>query len=104
MKNPQRGEVWLVDLGMAAKVRPGLVVSVALEDQDRTLVTIVPHTTQSYGTRFEVGVKVRFLKEGVFDVQNLLSIPRAKFLKRLGVLAPDQLELIDSTLRLRLNL
>jgi hypothetical protein len=28
MPSPRRGEVWLVDLGMAAKVRPALVISV----------------------------------------------------------------------------
>ena len=28
MKTAQRGEVWLVDLGMAAKVRPALVISI----------------------------------------------------------------------------
>jgi mRNA interferase MazF len=89
---------------MAAKVRPGLVVSIPLIDKDRSLVTIVPHTTQSYGTRFEVTIKVRFLKEGVFDVQNLLSIPRAKFIRKLGVLGQEQVEEIDGTLRLRLDL
>lgn len=31
MPSPRRGEVWLVDLGMAAKVRPALVTSVAAE-------------------------------------------------------------------------
>ncbi len=28
---PMRGEVWLVDLGLAAKVRPGLVLSVPVD-------------------------------------------------------------------------
>jgi len=28
MTSPRRGEVWLVDLGMAAKVRPAVVISV----------------------------------------------------------------------------
>jgi len=32
---PLRGEVWLVDLGMAAKVRPALVISIPAEDIDR---------------------------------------------------------------------
>jgi mRNA interferase MazF len=32
--NPNRGEVWLVDLGYAAKVRPCLVVSISAEDED----------------------------------------------------------------------
>ena len=40
MTSPRRGEVWLVDLGMAAKVRPALVISIPAEDFDRALVTI----------------------------------------------------------------
>jgi mRNA-degrading endonuclease toxin of MazEF toxin-antitoxin module len=28
MANPLRGEVWLVDLGMAAKIRPCLIFSI----------------------------------------------------------------------------
>jgi mRNA-degrading endonuclease toxin of MazEF toxin-antitoxin module len=35
----------MVDLGLAAKVRPCLVLSVPLEESDRSLVTLVPHTT-----------------------------------------------------------
>ena len=55
MRVPQRGEVWLVDLGLAAKVRPALVVSVPPGDVDRALVTIVPHTTSLRNSRFEAG-------------------------------------------------
>ena len=43
MTNPGPGEVWLVDLGLAAKVRPAVVLSVPAEDVDRALVTLVPH-------------------------------------------------------------
>ncbi|HEX7788451.1 MAG TPA: type II toxin-antitoxin system PemK/MazF family toxin, partial [Methylomirabilota bacterium] len=32
MAAPGRGEVWLVDLGLAAKVRPALVLSVPAGD------------------------------------------------------------------------
>jgi len=53
MNAPARGEVWLVDLGMAAKVRPGLVVGVPASDVDRALVAIVPHTTSPRQSRFE---------------------------------------------------
>jgi mRNA interferase MazF len=31
---------------------------------------------------------VRFLKPGVFDAQNIISIPHVKLVRRLGVLAP----------------
>lgn len=64
MKTPQRGEVWLVDLGLAAKVRPALVISVPAEDVDRALATIVPHTTSPRGSRFEASVSVLFLHTG----------------------------------------
>ncbi len=41
----KRGEVWLVDLGYAAKVRPCLVFSIEAEDTDRALTTVVSHAT-----------------------------------------------------------
>ena len=89
MTSPQRGEVWLVDLGLAAKVRP-LVLSVAVEDTDRALVTLVPHTTSLRGSRFEVPLPVRFLRPGGFDAQSLVTVPLAKLVRRLGRLDPQQ--------------
>jgi mRNA interferase MazF len=46
MPRADRGSVWIVDLGLAGKVRPCLVLSVATDPQDRELVTLVPHTTR----------------------------------------------------------
>jgi mRNA interferase MazF len=34
MSSPARGEVWLVDLGYVAKVRPCLVISISALIQD----------------------------------------------------------------------
>ncbi len=95
MKSPQRGEVWLVDLGMAAKVRPALVLSIPAADIDRALVTLVPHTTSPRQSRFEVAVSVPFLRAGVFDVQSLVTIPHAKLLRTLGKLTGAQLALVE---------
>jgi mRNA interferase MazF len=69
---------------MAAKVRPALVISVGAEDQDRALVTLVAHTTSARNSRFEVAVGVPFLRPGVFDAQNLITIPHAKLIRVLG--------------------
>jgi hypothetical protein len=54
MKPPQRGEIWLVDLGMRAKIRPVVVLSIGFQDQERALVTFVARTTQVRGSRFDV--------------------------------------------------
>ena len=91
MPNPSRGEVWLVDLGYAAKVRPCLVLSIPAADEDRALTTLVPHTTSLRNSRFEIKQKVRFLREGGFDAQNLVTIPHAKLIRKLGSLTTIQL-------------
>jgi len=88
----QRGEVWLVDLGMAAKVRPCLVVSVPYNDVERALVTLVPHTTRPRaGSRFEVSTNAGFLKAGVFDGQGLITV----LIRRLGALRSEQLAQVE---------
>lgn len=53
--DPQRGEVWIVDLGLVAKTRPCLVLSVPVNEIERALVTFVERTTSDRpGSRFEV--------------------------------------------------
>ena len=100
----KRGEVWVVDLGLAAKVRPCLALSVPTGPQERSLTTLVAHTTSPRGSQFEVGVKVRFLKPGVFDAQNLVTVPDAKVLRKLGVLPPGELARVEEAVRRWLGL
>ena len=57
MPQADRGSVWIIDLGMAAKVRPCLILNIPTEPQDRVLMTVVPRTTSVQGTRFEVAVQ-----------------------------------------------
>jgi len=104
MPAADRGLVWIVDLGLVAKVRPSLVLSVPIDPQDRVLVTVVPHTTSVMGTRFEVAVPTRFLKPGVFDAQQVLTIPQVKLVRKLGNLSADQLATVEDAVRLWLRL
>ena len=95
MRSAPRGEIWLVDLGLAAKVRPCLVISVPIQEPDRSLVSLVPHTTSVRGSRFEVSAAVRFLKPGAFDAQGLVTVPLQRLIRRVGTLSPDQLAKIE---------
>lgn len=102
---PVRGEVWLVDLGMVAKVRPCLILSVPADDEnDRVLTTLVSHTTSTRGSRFEVPLKIRFLKKGAFDAQNIITVPTVKLIRRLGTLPSDQMIAVESAIRSWLGL
>jgi mRNA interferase MazF len=104
MNAPNRGEVWLVDLGYVAKVRPCLVISIPASSQDRALATLIPHTTSPRGSRFEVNIKVKFLREGAFDVQNIITISHAKLLRKLGSLTPQQIGELEQVLDFWLGL
>lgn len=104
MPVPNRGEVWVVDLGLVAKVRPGLVLSVPAGPQDRVLATLVGHTTSMRGSQFEVMVKARFLQAGAFDAQSLVTVPHAKLIRKLGTLPPDQLASVENAVRRWLDL
>ena len=97
---PERGEVWQVDFGVTAKVRPALVISVPYADTDRALIAVIPHTTATRGSQFEVVVGARFLGEGAFLVQGLQAFPPKYFLRRLGVLTPAQLQSVEAALLL----
>jgi mRNA interferase MazF len=92
MPAPHRGEVWLVDLGLAGKTRPALVVSVPFGDQDRSLITVVQHTTSLRGSRFEACVPAAFLRPGAFLVQGITSLPSVRAIHRIAVLNPRAFE------------
>ncbi len=95
MASPTRGDVWLVDMGYSAKVRPALILSVPIEGDERVLTTVVPHTTSVRNTRFESTSNVRWLKDGAFDAQGIGTYPTVKLVKRLGTLPADQFKSVD---------
>ena len=101
---PKRGEVWLVDLGLAQKTRPAVILNVPYGDTDRVVVTIVSHPTALGGSPFEITIPVPFLREGAFAVQSVTTIPSKHALRRLGTLTLAQLAPIKAGVRAWLGL
>jgi len=95
MPAPNRGEVWIVHLRMVGKVRHCLVLSVPAGPLDRALATLVAHTTSVRGTDFEVAARSRLLAAGIFDAQNMLTVPHAKLVRKLGSVPPDELAKVE---------
>ncbi len=52
--NIKQGEVWVADLGIAAKTRPVVIVSRYDANPPRVLVVYVPLTTQYRNSEYEV--------------------------------------------------
>lgn len=103
---PQPGDVWLADLGMAAKRRPIVIASRADPDPPRDLILYVPLTSQARGSDYEVALpRLPFLQsDSVANVQGLGSLPRAKLERRLGTLPADVMAEIRRALAFALDL
>src|SRR2546430_4734883 len=88
MINPKPGEVYWVDLGIAGKFRPLMVVSREDFHAERALAVCVPLTTEIRGGAYEVPVpRVRWMPgadEGVANVQGLTSVEHHRLERRAG--------------------
>ena len=100
----ERGEIWQIDFGIAAKVRPALLLTGEPADDHLDLFTVLLHTTALRGHRWELGIPKPFLQPGAFHLQQVQTISGAKLMRRLGVLTPAEMLKVDDALRLRLGL
>ena len=94
------GEVWVIDFGMAAKVRPALLLTGEPGDDELDLVTVVLHTTALRGNRWELNIPKPFLKPGVFHQ----TISTIKLERRLGALTTQEMDRVHDALRNRLGI
>ena len=104
--SPQPGEVWLADLGLAAKTRPVVIVSRADPNAPRALVLYVPLTTQNRVSRYEVVLtKVPFLdRDSIANVQGLSSLPTVRLERELGKLSAATMTALRAALTFALDL
>jgi mRNA interferase MazF len=104
--NPQPGEIWLADLGLAAKTRPVIIVSRQDPDPPRSLVLYVPLTTQRRDSPYEVPLpRLPFLdRESVANVQGLGSLPTVRLERRIGRLSAEVLEHLKDALAFSLDI
>lgn len=104
--DPKPGEVWFADLGIAAKSRPVLVLSVPDDDWARALMVVAPLTSQLRGMRGEVDLgKPRWLpKPSGVNVQGLASFDARVLSRRLGVLSGADMARVKAALRDLLDL
>lgn len=104
MAKALRGEVWTVDMGLAGKVRPCLLLTDYPLDDELAMVTILPHTTSVRGNRWELNIEKPFLKPGAFHLQQIQSVSVAHLMRRIGVLSSQEIDQVCNKLCERLLL
>ena len=80
------GEIYMIDLGIAGKVRPGLILSREDPRPPRDLILVAPLTTDYEGSEYEVPVgKPKFFRqESWVNLQGIQSMRPAILLRYLG--------------------
>ena len=98
---PKPGEVWLADLGIAAKSRPVLVLACPDKKTARVLVVVAPLTSQLRSLSGEVPLgSVRWLpKPSAVNVQGLASVHPGRLIRKMGSLTPAQYDAVKTALR-----
>jgi mRNA interferase MazF len=104
MRGVNPGEVWMADFGMAAKVRPALLLTGEPAVDELDLVTVLLHTTSLRGNRWELNFPKPFLKPGAFHLQQVQTISTVKFERRLGVLTTEEMNRVRNALKNRLGI
>ena len=98
------GEVWVVDFGMVAKVRPALLLTGRPADDELDLVTVLLHTTALRGNLWELGIAKPFLKPGAFHLQQVQTVSTVKLERRLGALTAEEMDRVLDALGNRLGI
>ena len=99
----ERGEVWRIDFGLAAKVRPVLLLTGEPEDDALNLFTVLLHTTALRGNRWELVIAKSFLTPGAFHLQQMQSVSGAKLLRRFGTLTAEEMAEVEQACGARLG-
>ena len=103
MPGAERGEVWQIDFGLAAKVRPALHLTGEPEEDALDLFSVLLHTTALRANRWELVIPKPFLQPGAFHLQQVQTISGAKLVRRLGSLTTGEMEKVNAALRARLG-
>jgi mRNA interferase MazF len=113
MADPQRGDIWQVDLDPTrgheqAGKRPALVVSVDPFNQGPAdLVVVLPLTSKAKGIPFHVEVRPPeggLRKRSFVKCEDIRSVAKERLERRLGVISSATLVAVENRLRILLGL
>jgi mRNA interferase MazF len=106
MNKPKPGEVYFVDLGLAAKPRNILIVSACDPSAALAVATGLSLTTQYHGTPYEVILpKLPWMREqSHVNAQSLSGFKFVELLRKVGYLEPKVMAQVQAALKLWLGI
>ena len=102
----RRGEIWWADLPPPAGRRPVVLLSRDEAYAVRTQVTVAPVTTRirRIPVEVELGPADGLPKQGVVNLDSLVTIPKVDLKQCIGLLRPEKVQKIEAALRFALGM
>lgn len=113
MNQASRGEIWLVSLDPTkgreqAGMRPALIVSVDMFNRGAAeIVVAIPITSRAKGIPLHVEIvppEGGLTLTSYIKCEDVRSISTARLVRRLGIVAPQTIDLVEDRLRILLGL
>jgi mRNA interferase MazF len=76
-----------------------VILSVPILDGEKAVVTYVARTTQRQGGRFEIEHHAPHFLPGVFDAQNIGTVPAVKLMRFLARLTDEKFAEVEATVQ-----
>ena len=101
-----RGDVWELDLGGRAGRRPAVVLTRQAVLPHLTNVTVAEITSKGkgYPTEVPIGQQANLRRESFVHLDHVQTVSKARFVKYVGALDPDTMQVVGRKLILALGL
>jgi mRNA interferase MazF len=102
----KRAEVWWVDLPSPVGSRPAVILTrdAVLDTIGSIVVAIVTRTERGLDTEVHLGRREGLPRPCVASLDNILTVPRRRFVRLLGSLSRERVNELDAAISLALGL
>ncbi len=102
----RRNEVWWADLPPPVGSRPVVILTrdPAIESLDSLMVALVTRTVRELPTEIRVGRREGLPRPCVVNLDNILTIPKARLTRLLGALSRAKIDDLNKALKVALDI
>ncbi len=101
----RRNEVWWAELPSPVGSRPVVLLTrdAVIDSIDSIVVALVTRTVRELPTEVKVGRQEGLPRPCVVNLDNILTIPKARLTRQLGALSQDKVEQLNQAIKTALD-
>jgi mRNA interferase MazF len=102
----KRGEVWWVELPAPVGSRPAVILTrdAVVETIGAIVVSLVTRTSRNISSELSLGRREGLPRPCVASMDNILTVPRHRLIRQMGMLTKERIEELNRALRFSLDI